>query len=300
MAIETTATGDQSTTSTDQTPSLAQDIFSSEGDGTTETQQTTEQSTQQSTEQAATATQQTAETQQTSQQTTAPVQLTPELITQLAANAATQAVTQQQTAQQQAAQIQQQQRAAQSPEEIDRQFNVVLPNAAQIENLFKGGPEAVATMQSLLHDTSKMAVTIAAHYVNNIANQLRQEFAPATSFTAEQQQAAAVNEFYTAHPDLKTVEPLLVSIKDRLEAQGFKGTKEEVFNKISSEARAILKGANIQLPAAGAASTQTQTAAPVVQTSASRQMSTLTGGRAGAAGSAATAAGGSTAKTIFG
>ena len=145
-----------------------------------------------------------------------------------------------------------------------------------------------------------MAVTIAAHYVNNIANQLRQEFAPATSFTAEQQQAAAVNEFYTAHPDLKTVEPLLVSIKDRLEAQGFKGTKEEVFNKISSEARAILKGANIQLPAAGAASTQTQTAAPVVQTSASRQMSTLTGGRAGAAGSAATAAGGSTAKTIFG
>lgn len=175
--------------------------------------------------------------------------------------------------------------AAMSPEELEKAMNVFKVQKDNICALFGLDPEAVddgrvQAFNGFVQNIVKQAVTMSGFHVQAVQQQLLQQIAPALAIARAQQEEALKEEFFAENADLKDYEPLLREIKDRLESQGFKGTKEDAFKTIATQARTILKslpgmGGQNGTPPGGKTQAQTQ---PTTR----RKMSTVSaGGQAG-------------------
>lgn len=194
-----------------------------------------------------------------------------------------------------------------SQEEFDKMFNIFRPSEQLLTELRSDDPKvAMSAYQTMAHAAAKQAVTIASHLVANQIAEIRAQFQPAMSMAQERAMEQMKTEFFTEHPDLKGLDPLLVLIRDQFVANGVKfKTKEEAFKAVAAEARKQmealpgLKNGSANGSGNGAAAGQGGGNPP-------RQMPALSGGKgSGGAGDTGAAAGGggnkvSTAKRIFG
>lgn len=131
--------------------------------------------------------------------------------------------------------------------DVDKQFAVIRPTEEQLSTIFRGGPEGVKAFTEALHGAANMGANVAAHHAvkeinrlhewtkNQIA-QLSGSLAPAREVAEAQQLEQHTNAFFQAHPHWTAEDkPLLKAVYDSLLKQGFKGTAQEVFNKINEE-----------------------------------------------------------------
>jgi hypothetical protein len=230
--------------------------------------------------------------------------LSAEQFAQLVAVAAQQGVNlHAQQAQQQ--QAQQQAQPQLSPEEIERQFNVVKPTEQDVSKIFAGGADAVATLQNLLHGAAKMATTIAAFSANRQMQQLRaelqQQLAPVNQASQQHLMETHTKAFYGKYPELNSqnYHPVLMTVYQQLERSGFRGTPEQVYQKVADEAKRLITAVNPQAFAGTQQTGQQQTSQQQQQQPSTSGMATLpTGG--GSSSAPHSASGGSnTAKRLF-
>lgn len=191
---------------------------------------------------------------------------------------------------QQAAAQPQQQQQQWTQEDFDRAFNVAKIQPEDIVKLRAAlaqaddGAEAAAIMQNFLMAAVKQAVTMAKYQTQLDREELEQRFTPALTYAQERRMAQAKEEFFTKFPDLKGFEPLTEKVVAEMQAQGWKGSKEEAFVEVEKRTRDLLKaipGLNGQQPQ-GQQTNGGQT--PPRQSSG---MSTLLGGGQGAGASSA-------------
>lgn len=132
-------------------------------------------------------------------------------------------------------------------EDYDRVFHVPKWTKQHVQLLRQaiaeeGGEEAALQLFNELSTASvKNAVTMGSYHLMDQVEKLRAEFAPLRAAMEEIQYAKIRDEFYSVNADLKGFEPLVDSLGERLRAQGFKGTKEEAFERVASEARKVLE-----------------------------------------------------------
>lgn len=267
-----------------------------------QTQQTTQQTdqSQQSTEPQLDANGQPITQPQT--QTQAQPQLTAEQITMLAATAAQQLLSQQtqQTAQQTA-------QPQMTPEEMERQFNIVKPTEQDVSAIFAGGTAAVDTLQRLLHGSAKMATTISMFAVKGMMEKFRQEIGaqlqPVQQSAQKQLMDHHTTQFYGKFPELapdatsgRDYTPILMSAYNHLEKSGFRGTPEQVYQKVAEEAKRLITAVN---PQAFAASQNGQVPRQQVQQQGASRMAALPTS-AGSGGATSPAGGKGIAEKLFG
>lgn len=145
-------------------------------------------------------------------------------------------------------------------EETDAHFNVIRPKEEDIATVFRGGPEGTAKMQEMLHGAAKMGATIASHHLMGELKKLHEwtqsklgELAPARQVAESQIMDQHAKTFFTKFPHWNDQHvPILKDVYDRLLAQNFKGTPEEVYSRINDEALRIARVVNPQFAAAGA------------------------------------------------
>lgn len=179
-----------------------------------------------------------------------------------------------------------------SPEEYNKLFNVPTITSDHIEQLFKGGDDAIKVMQELLQGSAKQAVTMAHYLMENNRTSLMKELDPYLQFSSQMRENQLKEEFMGKYPHLKDYEPILVEIKNKLEREGFKGSKDDVFKRISEEADRLINTVTSKQSGNGQQAISTQQQPP--------KMTTLSGGGQGGAGDPTSSGGGSTAKRIFG
>jgi hypothetical protein len=179
-------------------------------------------------------------------------------------------------------------------EEFDKTFNVMRVNPKHLEMLAQGGDAALQAHNEMIQGAVRQAVTMAQALYQNQHAQLQQQLNPYMQFANQMRENAYRNEFYETNKDLAGFEPLVEDVKGRLEREGFKGSKEQVFKRLAEETRKVLSV--VQKPGATGNVSQTQA-------NTTTKMTPLSGGGQGGAGSSnTTSAGGgsSTAKSIFG
>lgn len=145
-------------------------------------------------------------------------------------------------------------------EETDAHFNVIRPKEEDIATVFRGGPEGTAKMQEMLHGAAKMGATIASHHLMGELKKLHEwtqsklgELAPARQVAESQIMDQHAKTFFTKFPHWNDQHvPILKDVYDRLLAQNFKGTPEQVYSRINDEALRIARVVNPQFAAAGA------------------------------------------------
>ena len=326
-AASTTQTTSQPTTSsgTSSVPSAGQLTTPTVGTGQplnvepTEGQQQTQQQGQQNGQRqqqgAASGTQQGGQHQQQNGQ----INLTPEAMAQLLATLNQNNGQQQQ--QQQNGQRQQNNDdpdAGLTPEQIDAKYNVVKVNEADIQKVFRGGPEGVQALQTLLHQAAKMGATIASYHVlpqvERALGQLNGRFQPAAEMAQRTEQQRHYDAFFKEYNgfDPNTHGALLTAVYKNLEASGFRGTPEQVYAKIAADAAAMLQTVvpGFQIKRQQANGTQQQTGS-AAQTNTQQQQTNLpqsqmtqvtmtSGSGGGSVAQGAQSEASATAKSIFG
>lgn len=133
-----------------------------------------------------------------------------------------------------------------SEEDFNKMFNVVRLDPARAAQILGIGdptgmnPEQVTHLNQFAHDVVRQAVTMAAFQMQQMQRQIEEQFRPALTRAQVEAEREAKSEFFEKNPALKDYEPLLVEIKERLVAQGFKGTKEQWFSTLAGEANKVL------------------------------------------------------------
>lgn len=146
-------------------------------------------------------------------------------------------------------------------EETDAHFNVIRPKEEDIATVFRGGPEGTAKMQEMLHGAAKMGATIASHHLMGELKKLHEwtqsklgELAPARQVAESQLRDQHEKTFFTKFPHWSDQHvPILKDVYDRLLAQNFRGTPEEVYSRINDEALRIARVVNPQFGGAAGA-----------------------------------------------
>lgn len=215
-------------------------------------------------------------------------------IMQAALSLIPQTVQQTLAAQQQSQQLQQPQFTA---EELDLKFSVI---RLKPEDMAKLGlaPEAAPVLEGLLHAAAKMGASVAQHHTESQVTAVRETFRPALTYTQQQAAVQLENDFYTQHADLKEYKPLVIAVQAQLSQTGFRGSREQAFAAVATNAKALLAkvqgsggattvaGAGTQqLPVGQQQQQQTQLGQQPVDPQTSHRMSTLSGGGQGGAAS---------------
>lgn len=185
-------------------------------------------------------------------------------------------------------------------EEFEKMFNVVKPSRDQWAAVRGDNEEqALAALTQLLQGAVKQASTIASYQMATELEELRKQFNPALSYAQEQETIKLKEEFLTAYPDLKGMDPLLYTIRDQfiLNKRTFPN-KEAAFKAIAETAQGMLKN----IPALGGGGQPTGGGAPAAVTAPTTlAMPTLSGrGVSGAGDGGASNPKVSTTKRIFG
>lgn len=169
-----------------------------------------------------------------------------------------------------------------TPEETDAHFNVIRPKEEDIATVFRGGPEGTAKMQEMLHGAAKMGATIASHHLMGELKKLHEwtqsklgELAPARQVAESQIMDQHAKTFFTKFPHWGDSHvPILKDVYDKLLAEKFQGTPEQVYARINDEALRIARVINPQFGGAAGATGNGGNPAPVPP-SASGSRSTL-------------------------
>lgn len=141
-----------------------------------------------------------------------------------------------------------------TPEETDAHFNVIRPKEEDIATVFRGGPEGTAKMQEMLHGAAKMGATIASHHLIGELKKLHEwtqsklgELAPARQVAESQIMDQHAKTFFTKFPHWGDSHvPILKDVYDKLLAEKFQGTPEQVYARINDEALRIARVINPQ------------------------------------------------------
>lgn len=174
-----------------------------------------------------------------------------------------------------------------SPEEFDRTFNVTRADEKLFRDVFgidpdsHVSPERVAAFNNYCQGLVKQAVTMSAFQTQAVEGRMQQHVNPAVEYARMQQHEKLKTEFFDTNKDLKSYEPLVAEVYQKLSATGYKGSKEEVFKTIAEQTRVILKSLPGDLLGAGSGNTvsQNQPSKPA------HKMSTVSaGGQSGAGG----------------
>ena len=179
-------------------------------------------------------------------------------------------------------------------EDFERTFNVVKMKPEDLAALAEGGEKAIAIHNNLLQGAVRQAVTMAQHLQTSELGKLQAALKPYMDFATTVREDMYRKEFYDTNKDLSGFEHVVDDVKTRLEREGLRGTKDEVFKRLAEETRKVIKSITEKggTPAAGGSTTQPTTT----------QMTPLSSGGQGGAGPS-NAGGGhqsNTAKAIFG
>jgi hypothetical protein len=133
-----------------------------------------------------------------------------------------------------------------SEEEINARFGVVQVTEEQVAQVFRGGKEGATALTALLHGAAKMGATISSHHAINQMNKLwaavNERLGPVTQLAAQTEQEQHTKAFFSEYNGFTEADrPVLVSVYNALQAQGFKGTPAEAYAKVASEAERIIK-----------------------------------------------------------
>lgn len=180
-------------------------------------------------------------------------------------------------------------------DELNKMFNVYKASEAQILALgLEVTPERIAVMNEMLQGAARQAASVSSFHTAQLMEQLREEiktqFNPVAAFVQQQHAEQMKARFYTAYPNLKGLEPLLVKIRDSFMQQGKRFASEaEAFKAVAEEAQKDIKSMGMTLPTAqGGGGNE----APATNTNGRRSsgMPTLSGGGQGGAGDSARSA----------
>lgn len=184
---------------------------------------------------------------------------------------------------------------------FERDFQVAKVTPDDMKILSEGGEKAVAHMQDMLQRPAKQALTMANFLIQQSLQQFRQELAPYMEFANASRETMFRQEFLGQNADLKDYEPIVHEVINKLQAAGVRGTKEEIFKKVSDEARRLIQVAtkgNVP-PTSG---TPPPTGGQQPSQPTSPRMTPLSGGGQGGAGQGPASSDGSgnkTARTLF-
>lgn len=164
-------------------------------------------------------------------------------------------------------------------EEIDRALRVFRPTAKQVEALREGGENALGALNEIVAGVYQQATTMSAYQMQLQMEKIQGILNPVHTYVQQQQMAALKNEFFTEHPDLKGLDPLLASIKDQIVQEGKTfSDKKLAFAEVATRARALMKSLPGMTPAGAAASVAATGTPP------SNMSTQIGGGQGGAAG----------------
>lgn len=135
--------------------------------------------------------------------------------------------------------------------EFDKTFNVVKVAKEDLDVLAQGGEKAVEKMHDLLQRTSKQAVTMTNYLVEDRMKNLMGQLQPYLQFANEMRESQFRGEFMDKNKDLAEYSPIVDEVVQNLNRSGIKGSKEEIFTKISTEARRLIAvaGGKLTVPA---------------------------------------------------
>lgn len=253
---------------------------------------------------------QTPETQQpqqtpSTQPSTQPSQQTPPATPAFDPQALTKSVVEsviaaQQAIQQQAAPQTQQQPAPMSPEEFRKHYQIPVVDDAVYEAILgvaPDKPERAAALDNLMQGFLRAGVLMGQDLLKAQLGQFESRFtnqiSPLLAAHQQAQEAAIINEFQAANPDLKDYMAVVTEVRDAMIARGTKfSSKEEMFKQVGEATRQVLNrvrgtpaGGSSQQPSSVPNSPKPRTMTPAA-----------TGGRGGSASSTPK----STAEAIFG
>lgn len=170
-------------------------------------------------------------------------------------------------------------------EDFDNAFKVIKVTPQDVAMiraaLAEGGKDEdlIAALQPLLQGSARQAAAIADYQMKLIQQQLLSQITPLHRYMSAQNEQAARVEFFEKYKDLKPYEPLVEAIVQKVKETGFKGTKQQGFEFVAKQARAVIAGLPNGKPAAGQQQQTTQ------QPAKPSKMSALsTGGGQGGAG----------------
>lgn len=201
--------------------------------------------------------------------------------------------------QQQAPQTQQPQQAPMTPEQFRQHYQIPQVDAGAYEAIFgvaPDKPERVAALDGILQGYMRAGVLMGQDLLKAQLGQFESRFtgqiSPLLAAHQQAQEAAIVNEFQTANPDLKDYMSVVTEVRDAMIARGTKfSSKEEMFKKVGEATRQVLT----RVRGTGAPASQQPSSVP--NSSKPRTMTPAsTGGRGGSASSTPK----STAEAIFG
>lgn len=179
---------------------------------------------------------------------------------------------QQSQQQQQQQQVQQQQQENEfhgwTAEQMEQYFSVPRVTEEQVATIFRGGTEAVNVLNNLLHSAGTMGSKIAVwradklvkEAVAGIRAELARDYGPAREYAREAEMQRHTEAFYTKYPELKNpaYNETLLTVYQHLQASGFKGPPEEVYQKVADEAKRLITGILPNAFTSGASHTTTQ------------------------------------------
>lgn len=178
-----------------------------------------------------------------------------------------------------------------TPEEFDRAFAVAKVSPQHVERILKGGEDAVGALNEIVQAAARQSVTMAQHLLRNHQSEYDQKLQPYMQFATTVRENMYRQEFFEQNKDLVGYEEVMQDVQSRLDREGLKGTKEEVFKRLAEETRKVIKSVAAKATPAGDGNTQT---------TPPNKMTSLSSGGQGGAGSAGGGKSSSTAKTIFG
>jgi hypothetical protein len=185
-------------------------------------------------------------------------------------------------------------------EDFDRVFHVVRPNKAQVAQML-GIEEVnvtdaqVATITELHHASARQAAVMASYLIQQVKDELMQQYSPVLTHYRAAQEQQLMEEFTTAHPELKGFDLAVKHVTKELTGKGLvKGgmDKKSIFKLVADETlkfiRALPGMADAgKTPAAAAPPAGGGTAPTPTPQPASKMSSVSAGGQHGAGGTPA-------------
>jgi hypothetical protein len=170
-------------------------------------------------------------------------------------------------------------------DEIDTKLNTFKISDAHVAAIHEGGPKAVQALQEIVSGAVKNAVTVATILMEDGRAKMMGELNPHIEFARQQQQLAAVHEYFEANPTHRGLDPLIGQVAEQLAKSGWgKGkSNKEVMGEVAKRVNDL--ATQLKVPLAASPAAATTTVAPATETAPTRMSTVMTGGQGNAGGS---------------
>lgn len=114
------------------------------------------------------------------------------------------------------------------------------PAFLQLLNLHEN-PKAAEAFVQMRDGMMRQAMALAEYKLNAVIKEIRDnELAPMRQFVDEHRATSLRNEFFQEHKDLEPYEELVDAVSAKLQANGFRGTKDQIFAETAKTAKALV------------------------------------------------------------